>query len=351
MKASHLLRVKARYTVDFVHFAFRELKIHSLMIQIRILSDYPPQPQYQTYSCELCGNDAHYGYDCPPQVPFVANLSINITEPLRRLNSFCYDVDDDYDYEERTIPLNEIIYQIPPSIVITTSPPVLPTEDPEDYLIMENEDLSAISEKESDEFINSSVEDLVAIPSESGDTSGNDSECILPSDDELLSDEDVPEDNVKIYLNPLFEFDDEYISSDVNPLFDEVLEDIECKDYYDSTLDESDLLVTPPSDVNEDECFDPGGDVDEINNFKDGYYDSEGDILYLKSLLSDDTTSNLHPEVFLDRDLRSLSDVPIDDLIFEDKVFNPEIFVKFFSPTYVSLPFTDRHYLFFTYVV
>ncbi|GJU37757.1 hypothetical protein Tco_1186111 [Tanacetum coccineum] len=28
------------------------------------LSDYPPQPQYQTYS---------YGYDCPPQVPFVYN--------------------------------------------------------------------------------------------------------------------------------------------------------------------------------------------------------------------------------------------------------------------------------------
>ncbi|GJX73844.1 hypothetical protein Tco_0312439 [Tanacetum coccineum] len=37
------------------------------------LFDYPPQPQYQTYSCELCGNDAHYGYDCPPQVPFVYN--------------------------------------------------------------------------------------------------------------------------------------------------------------------------------------------------------------------------------------------------------------------------------------
>ncbi|GKD89870.1 hypothetical protein Tco_1365377 [Tanacetum coccineum] len=33
-------------------------------------SDYTPQPHYQTYSCELCGNDAHYGYDCPPQVPF-----------------------------------------------------------------------------------------------------------------------------------------------------------------------------------------------------------------------------------------------------------------------------------------
>ncbi|GKD84661.1 hypothetical protein Tco_1355815 [Tanacetum coccineum] len=36
-------------------------------------SDYPPQPQYQTNSCELCGNDAHYGYDCPPQVQFISN--------------------------------------------------------------------------------------------------------------------------------------------------------------------------------------------------------------------------------------------------------------------------------------
>ncbi|GJY23236.1 hypothetical protein Tco_0396894 [Tanacetum coccineum] len=36
-------------------------------------SDFPPQPQHETYSCELCGNDAHYGYDCPPQVPFVYN--------------------------------------------------------------------------------------------------------------------------------------------------------------------------------------------------------------------------------------------------------------------------------------
>nr|GEU92994.1 hypothetical protein [Tanacetum cinerariifolium] len=35
------------------------------------LFDYPPQPQYQTYSWELRGNDAHYGYDCPPQVLFV----------------------------------------------------------------------------------------------------------------------------------------------------------------------------------------------------------------------------------------------------------------------------------------
>nr|GEZ54846.1 hypothetical protein [Tanacetum cinerariifolium] len=35
------------------------------------LSDYPSQPQYETYPCELCGNDSHYGYDCPPRFPLV----------------------------------------------------------------------------------------------------------------------------------------------------------------------------------------------------------------------------------------------------------------------------------------
>nr|GEZ50415.1 hypothetical protein [Tanacetum cinerariifolium] len=132
-----------------------------------------------------------------------------------------------------------------------------------------DEDISTISKKESDEFIKSSVEDLVPIPSGFEDTSRSDSECILPScddftssDDESLSDEDVSEDNVKIYSNPLFEFDDEYIFSDVNPLFDKVLEDIECKDSYDPNLDESTFLVTPLSNSNEDEYFTLGDDVE-----------------------------------------------------------------------------------------
>nr|GEW77777.1 hypothetical protein [Tanacetum cinerariifolium] len=30
-----------------------------------------PQPQYETYLCELCGNDSHYGYDCQPQFSLV----------------------------------------------------------------------------------------------------------------------------------------------------------------------------------------------------------------------------------------------------------------------------------------
>ncbi|GKE30775.1 hypothetical protein Tco_1446159, partial [Tanacetum coccineum] len=114
------------------------------------------------------------------------------------------------------------------------------------------------------------------------------------SDDESLPDEDVQEENFKIYSNPLFEFDDEYISSDVNPLFNEELEDIMSNDSYVSNLDEPVLSVTPLSDANEDECFDPGGDIDEINAFldmdvstviKDGYHDSKEDEIFLEYLL------------------------------------------------------------------
>ncbi|GKC17979.1 hypothetical protein Tco_1014761 [Tanacetum coccineum] len=247
---------------------------------------------------------------------------------------------------------------------------------------------SLIPEKESDEFIKSSVEDLVPIPSEFEDTSETDSDCDSPqcddfspinvyeeksvtfsnllfdsnddftfSDDESLSDEDVPEDNVKIYSNPLFEFDDEYISSDVNPLFDEVLENIESKDSYVSNLDEPALLVTPLSDFNKDECFDPGGDVDEIKFLL--HRDPSTPKLSIASILegfTDEPPLKENDDLF---DLEStenewkkiLYDAPIDDLMTEDKVFDPGIHKKFFSPTYVRLPYEDHHYLSLTYVI
>ncbi|GKA04766.1 hypothetical protein Tco_0683886 [Tanacetum coccineum] len=51
------------------------------------------------------------------------------------------------------------------------------------------------------------------------------------------------------------------IHCDINPLFDEVLEDIECKDSYDSNLDKPTFLVTPLSDSNKDECLTPRDDI------------------------------------------------------------------------------------------
>ncbi|GJW23333.1 hypothetical protein Tco_0033955 [Tanacetum coccineum] len=60
---------------DFVGFALQEMEIHPLMLLIQNdppnVFAHPPQPQYESYPCELCGNDAHYGYDCPPRVPLV----------------------------------------------------------------------------------------------------------------------------------------------------------------------------------------------------------------------------------------------------------------------------------------
>ncbi|GJT28697.1 hypothetical protein Tco_0908972 [Tanacetum coccineum] len=246
--------------------------------------------------------------------------------------------------------------QISPVNAITHD---LPTKEPEDSLIMGNEELNTIPKRESDEFIKSSVEDLILIPRESEDSSGSDND-FTSSDNELLSDEDVPKD-VKNYSNSIFEFDDEYISNDVNPLFNEVLENIESKDSCVSNLDESALLVPPLSDANEDECFNPGGVIDEIDAFLDmdistnienGYHDSEGDIIYLESLLIDDTSPNLSPEVFLDHDPRSLKDDPNnDDFMTEDKVFDPMIYEKSFSLTFVKLTFEDRHYFTITFVI
>ncbi|GKD63176.1 hypothetical protein Tco_1305284 [Tanacetum coccineum] len=227
------------------------------------------------------------------------------------------------------------------------------------------------------------------------------------SDDESLPEEDVLKENFKIYSNPLFEFDDEYISSDVNHLFNEVLEDIKSEESYVSKLDEPDLLVTPLSKLNEDACFDLGGDfvLEEIKacptsdsippgiddpegdilllekllnddpssplpskelnfeklkviksdvstDFEEDYYDSEGVIIYLESLLIKDTTHNLPPEVFLDIDPKSLKDEhDNEDLKSMIKVFNPRIHEKIISPAYMRLPFEDRHYFPLTFVI
>ncbi|GJY08427.1 hypothetical protein Tco_0375481 [Tanacetum coccineum] len=228
----------------------------------------------------------------------------------------------------------------------------LPSIEPKDSLIMGDEHLSTFS-----------TEEIVPIPRESEETSRSDSKNVLPLCDDFSS-INVPRDNSVTFSNPLFEFDVNFN----NPLFDEELEDIECKDSYDSNLDESTFLVTPLSDSNkdesliprddiefllhddpstplksvisilkgfindppfeenndlfdleyktndEDECFNLEGDNDEIDAFLaievpthiEGYYDSEGDVTYLESLLSEDTTHNLYPEVFFDHEPQQL---------------------------------------------
>ncbi|GKF48927.1 hypothetical protein Tco_0142178, partial [Tanacetum coccineum] len=123
---------------------------------------------------------------------------------------------------------------------------------------MEDEDIYTIPKKESDKDNESSAENLVQNPSESDATSDNESECDLPIfyDSPL----DVFEDNYVIFSRPLFDsygdttsseyssddesilkedffsnlpfkFNFEFISSDVYPIYDEVLEDINSTNY------------------------------------------------------------------------------------------------------------------------
>ncbi|GJY53870.1 hypothetical protein Tco_0445534 [Tanacetum coccineum] len=181
---------------------------------------------------------------------------------------------------------------------------------------MGDEHLNTIPKKESDEVIKSSVEDFVPIPSESEDTSRSNNDCDLPSSD------------------------------DFSPI-----KDIECKVSYDSNLDESTFLVTPLSDSNEDGFFTPRDDIELLL-----HHDPSISIVSILEGFIDEPPLEENDDLF---DLESkendwkkiLYDAPIDDLITEDKVFDPGIYEKSFSPTFVKLTFEDRHYLPITFVI
>ncbi|GJZ18459.1 hypothetical protein Tco_0554582 [Tanacetum coccineum] len=232
----------------------------------------------------------------------------------------CYDDDDD---EESSTPLKDIIISgLPPCVAIT---PVLFTEEPVDSLIMEDEHLDTIQETESEELIKSSVEDLVQILSESEDSSKG--ECDLPpyddssknhdltfsnplfdinedftSSDESFSEEDVPNENFKFFSNPLFDLDEEITSTKVDQIDDEI----------DSLLDEFTGELTLLHSI-------PPG-IDDVN------LDPEGDILFLESLLYDNSSPCPPEEFNSENPTKSFSPSPIpvedsDSLMEEIDIF------------------------------
>ncbi|GKA39804.1 hypothetical protein Tco_0732355 [Tanacetum coccineum] len=197
--------------------------------------------------------------------------------------------------------------------------------------------------------------------------SRSDSKNVLPSCE-------VPRNDFVTFSNPLFEFDVNFNSSDINPLFDEVLEDIECTDSYDSNLDESTFLVTPLSDSNKDECLTPGDDIEfllhhdpftplksvasilegfiddplfedyQSSTYIEGYYDSEGDVTYLESLLSDDTTHNLYPEVFFDHEPQQLRNEPENEPLITFSPKSDPLYHEFTGELITIHPRIDREH-------
>ncbi|GKA89784.1 hypothetical protein Tco_0811596 [Tanacetum coccineum] len=244
----------------------------------------------------------------------------------------CYDDDDD---EESCIPLKDIIiYGLPPCVAITSDSPKT------DSFIMEDEHLSTISETESDEFIKSSVENLVPTPSESEDASNG--QCDLPVCD------DFPKSHLVTFSNPLFDIDDDCTSSDdesfseedIESLLDEFAGELTLLKSIPSGIDDDNLdpeceihLVErllydnssprPPEDSNSDvsdaitESFSPSPipieDSDSLMEKIDLFltpddsmppgietddYDSEGDIPFFEELLTNDSLSLPEHESF-----------------------------------------------------
>nr|GEW87764.1 RNA-directed DNA polymerase, eukaryota, reverse transcriptase zinc-binding domain protein [Tanacetum cinerariifolium] len=111
------------------------------------LSDYPPQPQYQAYSCELCGNDAYYGYDCPPQVPF--DIDYVEASPLDSELVSLEEVKDDI-LREKLLNINLLIAKIeslndnPTSDCVLKSPSLFPilVEDSDSFFEKSDTSLS-----------------------------------------------------------------------------------------------------------------------------------------------------------------------------------------------------------------
>nr|GEZ11480.1 hypothetical protein [Tanacetum cinerariifolium] len=195
----------------------------------------------------ICESNSHYGYECSQRVPlvyepepcYVQSFSDNdyshdlpSVDPLidhhccyeygNSLNDFfcpdctcefcrngahlpiCYDDDDN---EERSISLKDnIISRLPPCAAIT---PSLSTEELDNSLSMEDEHLDTIPATKSDEFIKSSVESLVPIPSESEGVLEN--MCDVP-----FHDNSPPFDVLKDQFKDFSDFNDEFTWTDDN---------------------------------------------------------------------------------------------------------------------------------------
>nr|GFA65012.1 hypothetical protein [Tanacetum cinerariifolium] len=213
-------------------------------------------------------------------------------------------------------------------------------------LIMKDEHLDTITEMDSNEEIESSVKNLNLTPSESEDLSDYVSECDLPfcdnsldfnndseiffnplfdskddytsSDDESSSEEDVPVKHFKIYSNPLLEFDEEIFSSEINPLYNEVLEDLDPippgnqndhfnveSDLIESLLDKDTMITSPKIDFLLEEFV---GEIALINpiplRIAETKFDPKANIRLIKKLLYDNSTV-FNPGILISKEEKS----------------------------------------------
>nr|GEV17693.1 hypothetical protein [Tanacetum cinerariifolium] len=130
--------------------------------------------------------------------------------------------------------------QISPVHAIT---PVLPIEEPEYSLSMGYEHLHTIPETESDEVTESSVKNLLPIPSEYEVTSDDKSECDVPVKDESSL-------VFTTFSNPIFDCNDYFTSSDDESISSD--EDVSIEDFKFEYLKEFSGALMPTSIADEE---------------------------------------------------------------------------------------------------
>nr|GEW64094.1 hypothetical protein [Tanacetum cinerariifolium] len=248
------------------------------------------------------------------------NLGTSIPEPL--VNSIIYKETDD---------------DIEVTFAYTSPPPFLATMEPLDTLLMGDEVISTNPVRENDEFIKSSVDDLVPIPKELEVTSVcDDLECDMPINTPLPTTY-VREENFDIN-SPLGDQVVDFLMKNVdvadlprhmvkqpfgllvknlsstNRMSDEPLGDVLKPRSYDEFEDISSLDLPKSAPLN----YEPLGNPDSVSRSLEtsdlilekltaeiglddlipteidiGYYDSEGDILFLEHLLIEETFFDL----------------------------------------------------------
>nr|GEV68954.1 hypothetical protein [Tanacetum cinerariifolium] len=268
---------------------------------------HPSQSQYETYLCELCGNNSHYDYDCPPQFPLVYEQEPSYNQNDNNRPAF-YNDDD-----EHSIQYKEYLENSSNAIA-----PVLPTKEPDNSLSIGDEHLSTISEMESDELIKSSVENLLPIPSESKVT----------SDNERRSD-----GKFKIYSNPLFD-DEEIISSKIDP--HHFVE----SDLIESLLNRDTLIDSSPKFDFLLEEF--SGELARINpilpGIKEADFDLEEEIRLVENLLYDNSSPRMIEEINAEIadtivESHSPSPIPVEDTDSQIEVIDLSLDTDDFMPS------------------
>nr|GFA56516.1 hypothetical protein [Tanacetum cinerariifolium] len=219
-----------------------------------------------------------------------------------------------------------------------------------DSLIMGDEHLNTIPEKESDKLNKYSVEDLVPNPSEFED----ECECDVPdcddsqttnfstfsnplfddstsSDDESSHEEVIHEMSFKTYLNPLFDINEEIISSEFNPLHNEDLDSTSKNDRFDT---DSYFLE---SSLNRDTLMISSLKIDSL------FAEFAGELIFLESIPSGVDEANCDPEedVHLVERLLYDNSSPRPSKEFVSKNYNANIESFFPSP----IPNEDNDYL------